>query len=184
MALNSESLSEEVFDLYDMSLSSTQGVTMGQMLYAMAEMTDAEMPVLIYDDLTEAADTLAVLMGDDAFTKDGDTYTWKMDQAMMDKLSGELGASSVAFPGTMEMTIKEDGSCTFKLDVTDEEFSMSMSGTSTTTDSAIEGKITVQDICDITFQGSAKLTPSEAAPVTAPPTGETVVDLAEIPMAH
>ena len=103
---------------------------------------------------------------------------------MMDKLSGELGASSVAFPGTMEMTIKEDGSCTFKLDVTDEEFSMYMSGTSTTTDSAIEGKITVQDICDITFQGSAKLTPSEAAPVTAPPTGETVVDLAEIPMAH
>ena len=184
MALNSESLSEEVFDLYDMSLSSTQGVTMGQMLYAMAEMTDAEMPVLIYDDLTGAAGTLAVLMGDDTFTKDGDTYTWKMDQAMMDKLSGELGASSVAFPGTMEMTIKEDGSCTFNFEIAAEEVSMSMSGTSTTTDSAIEGKITVQDICDITFQGSAKLTPSEAAPVTAPPTGETVVDLAEIPMAH
>ena len=99
-----------------------------------------------------------------------------------DKLAAELGASSTDFPGTMEMTIKEDGSCTFKLDVTDEEFSMSMSGASTATDSTVKGKITVKDVCDVTFQGSAKVAPTENAPVTAPPAGETVIDLAGTPM--
>ena len=172
----------EVYDLYDLSLSSAGGVTMGQVLYTMAELADAEMPTLIYEDAEEAAALLTTLMGDDTFTKDGDTYTWKMDQAMMDKLATELGASSTDFPGTMEMTIKEDGSCTFKLDVTDEEFSMSMSGASTATDSTVEGKITVKDVCGVTFQGSAKVAPTENAPVTAPPAGETVIDLAGTPM--
>ena len=172
----------EVYDLYDLSLSSAGGVTMGQVLYTMAELADAEMPTLIYEDAEEAAALLTTLMGDDTFTKDGDTYTWKVDQAMMDKLAAELGASSTDFPGTVEMTIKEDGSCTFKLDVTDEEFSMSMSGASTATDSTVEGKITVKDVCDVTFQGSAKVAPTENAPVTAPPAGETVIDLAGTPM--
>lgn len=172
----------EVYDLYDLSLSSAGGVTMGQVLYTMAELADAEMPTIIYEDAEEAAALLTTLMGDDTFTKDGDTYTWKVDQAMMDKLAAELGASSTDFPGTVEMTIKEDGSCTFKLDVTDEEFSMSMSGASTATDSTVEGKITVKDVCDVTFQGSAKVAPTENAPVTAPPAGETVIDLAGTPM--
>ena len=174
---------EGIYDLYDLSLSSAKGVTMGQVLYAMAEMTDAEMPVLIYEDVEEAAGLLTTLMGDDTFTKEGDTYTWKMDQAMMDKLAESLGAAKAAFPGTMEMTIKEDGSCTFNFEITDEEVSMSMSGTSTTTDSAIQGKIAVKDVCDVTFQGTAKLIPTETAPVTAPPAGETVIDLASTPMA-
>ena len=173
---------EEVLSLYDFSLTSARGVTMGEVLYAMAEMADAEMPALIYEDAAEAASMLTIMMGDDTFTKEGDTYTWKMDQAMMDKLAESLGEESVEFPGAMEMTVKEDGSCAFKLEVTDEEMSMSMSGTSTTTDSAIEGKIAVKDVCDVTFQGQAKLTPSETAPVTAPPAGETVIDLASTPM--
>ena len=176
----------EVNDLYDMSLSSVGGITIGQALYAMVEMTDAEMPVLLYEDLNGTAALLEALMGDDTFTKSGEDYTWKLDQAVMDKLAGELGASDVSFPGTMEMTIKADGSCTFDLKLnmadTTPAVVLELSGSSSTTDSSIQGKVQIQNLCDVTFQGTAKVSASETAPVTAPPAGETVVDLAGVPM--
>lgn len=175
-------------DLYDMSLSSMGGVTIGQALYAVAEVTDAEMPVLLYDDLSETAALLKAMMGDDTFTKSGEDYTWKLDQAMMDKLAGELDASDVSFPGTMdmEMTIKADGSCTFDLKLnmadTTPAVVLELSGSGSATDSSIQGKVQIQNVCDVTFQGTAKVSASETAPVTAPPAGETVVDLAGVPM--
>lgn len=178
----------EVYDLYDMSLSSVGGITIGQALYAMVEMTDAEMPVLLYEDLSGTAALLKAMIGDDTFTKSGEDYTWKLDQAVMDKLAGELGASDVSFPGTMdmEMTIKADGSCTFDLKLnmadTTPAVVLELSGSSSTTDSSIQGKVQIQNLCDVTFQGTAKVSASETAPVTAPPAGETVVDLAGVPM--
>lgn len=186
MALTSEDMGQ-LMDIYDLSLSSN-GVTMGEVLYMMAEMADADAPANIYEDFTAAGALYALLVGDDAFTKDGDTYTWKLDQAMMDKLAGALGAESVEFPGSMEMTLKEDGSCTFSMEMTIEDgsdaVSMSMSGSSTATESSIQGSIQLQGMLDVTFQGQAKTAPSETAPVTAPPAGETVIDLAGTPMAQ
>ena len=162
------------------------GLTMGEMLYAMAETADREMPVLLYDDLTEAAGMLKLLMGDDTFVSSGGESRWKLDQAMMDRLAGGLGASGAAFPGSAEMTIKADGSAAFELkaDMRDAvpAVVVEMRGSSSLTDSSVQGRIQVQNVCDITFQGGVKLSASEAAPLTAPPAGETVVDLAGTPM--
>ena len=175
----------EAYGLYGMSLFA-QGFTMGQALYAMAEMTDAEMPVLIYDDLTETAALLAALMGDGTFTRSGEDYAWKLDQAMMDKLAGALGASGVSFPGAMEMTVRADGSCAFdlKLNMADAvpAVVIELSGSSGTADSSVQGRIQVQNVCDVAFQGAARISASETAPITAPPAGETAVDLAGVPM--
>lgn len=154
--------------------------TIGGVLYAIAEAADAEVPVNIYEDLTKAAQLMTGLMGDDTFTKAGEDYSWKLDKA---KLAEALGASAVDLPLTMEMTmtIKADGSCTFDMALSIEEdpvaVSMTLSGTSTQTESTVKGQFQVKNVCDVTFQGAAKVAPSDKAPVTAPPADAAVIDL-------
>ena len=172
----------ELGDIYQMSFAANSGsATIGGVLYAMVEMMDAEVPVNIYEDVAEAASVMAALVGDGTFTGDGDDYTWEMDQAMMDQLAEVLGASSVAFPGSMKMTLGADGSCEFTMDLAVEEdplaLTMTISGTSTATDSSVEGSIQVKNVCDVTFQGSATVQPTDEAPVSAPPADAAVVDL-------
>ena len=164
--------------------------TIGGVLYALTEMADAEVPVNIYEDLTEAAQLMTVLMGDDTFTKNGEDYSWKLDEARKAKLAEALGASAVSFPFTMEMTIKADGSCTFDMALSIEEdpvaVSMTLSGASTQTESTVKGEIQVKNVCDVTFQGTAKVSASDKAPVTAPPADAAVIDLddyADAPLA-
>lgn len=177
-----------MMDLYSMAMAAGQeSVTMGEVLYAMAEFADLDAPVNIYDDVTEAAGVLAALMGDDTFTKNGGDYGWKLDQAMMDQLADALGASGVAFPGAMEMTLREDGSAEFSMEITVEEdpiaLSMTLSGASTATDSALQGRVQVKNVCDVTFQGTSAVESSETAPFPAPPADAVIVDLGAAPLA-
>lgn len=179
---------EGLLDLYSMAMAAGQeSVTMGEVLYAMAEYADLDAPVNIYDDVTEAAGVLTALMGDDTFTKNGGDYGWKLDQAVMDQLADALGASGAAFPGAMEMTLREDGGAEFSMEITVEEdpiaLSMTLSGTSTATDSALQGRIQVKDVCDVTFQAASRVQPSQDAPVSAPPADAVVVDMGAAPLA-
>lgn len=155
--------------------------TIGGTLYAIAETADAEVPVNIYEDLTGAAQLMTGLMGDETFTKTGEDYAWKLDEDKSAALAEALGASAVSFPFTMEMTIKADGSSTFSMELTIEEdpiaVSMTLSGTSTRTESTVNGRMQVKNVCDVTFQGSAKISASDQAPVTAPPADAVVIDL-------
>lgn len=155
--------------------------TIGSTLYAIAEAADAEVPVNIYEDLTKTAQLMTGLMGDDTFTKTGEDYSWKLDKAKSAQLAEALGASADSFPFTMEMTVKADGSSTFSMALSIEEdpvaVSMSLSGTSTQTDSTVKGQFQVKNVCDVTFQGAAKVSPSDQAPVTAPPADAVIVDL-------
>lgn len=151
--------------------------TIGGALYALTEMADAEVPVNIYEDLTEISQLMTGLMGDDTFTKTGGDYSWKLDEAKSAQLAEALGASAVSFPFTMEMTIKADGSSTFSMALSMEELTMSLSGTSTQTDSTVKGQFQVKNVCDVTFQGAARVAPSDKAPVTAPPADAAVIDL-------
>lgn len=176
-----------MMDLYSILLASgRESATVGAMLYAMAEYGDLDVPVHIYDDVVQAAGLLTALMGDDTFTKDGEDYVWKLDQAAMDTLAEALGASSAAFPGTMEMTLHADGSSEFALELAVEEeplvLTMTLSGTSTAADSAIQGRIQVKNVCDVTFQGTSKVQPSEEAPLSAPPADVVIVDLGAAPL--
>lgn len=170
----------------DMPALSTMGVnagasTIGSTLYDLAEMADAEVPVNIYEDLTEAAQLVTGLMGDETFTKNGEDYAWKLDESKSATLAEALGASAVSFPFTMEMTIKADGSSTFDMALSIEEdpiaVSMTLSGTSTRTESTVKGQFQVKNVCDVTFQGTAKVAPSDKAPVAAPPADAVVIDL-------
>lgn len=155
--------------------------TIGGTLYAIAEAADAEVPVNIYEDLTGAAQLMTGLMGDETFTKTGEDYAWKLDEDKSAALAEALGASAASFPFTMEMTIKADGSSTFSMALSIEEdpiaVSMTLSGTSTQTESTVKGQFQVKNVCDVTFQGTAKVAPSEQAPVTAPPADAVIVDL-------
>lgn len=155
--------------------------TIGGALYALAEMADAEVPVNIYKDLTEAARLLTSVMGDKTFTKTGEDYSWKLDEAKTAQLAEALGASAVDFPFTMEMTVKADGSSSFSMELAIEEdpiaVSMTLSGTSSKTESAVKGRLQVKNVCDVTFQGSSKISASDKAPVTAPPADAAVIDL-------
>ena len=151
--------------------------TIGGALYALAEMADAEVPVNIYKDLTEAAQLLTSVMGDKTFTKTGEDYSWKLDEAKTAQLAEALGASAVDFPFTMEMTIKADGSSTFSMALSMDELTMSLSGTSTQTESTVKGQFQIKNVCDVTFQGSSKISASDKAPVTAPPADAAVIDL-------
>lgn len=155
--------------------------TIGGALYALAEMADAEVPVNIYKDLTEAAQLLTSVMGDKTFTKTGEDYSWKLDEAKTAQLAEALGASAVDFPFTMEMTVKADGSSSFSMELAIEEdpiaVSMTLSGTSSKTESTVKGRLQVKNVCDVTFQGSSKISASDKAPVTAPPADAAVIDL-------
>lgn len=151
--------------------------TIGGALYAMTELMDAEVPVNIYEDLTKTAQLMTGLMGDDTFTKTGEDYSWKLDEAKSAQLAEALGASASGFPFTMEMTVKADGSSTFSMALSMDELTMSLSGTSTQTDSTVKGQFQVKNICDVTFQGSAKISASDKALVTAPPADAAVIDL-------
>lgn len=151
--------------------------TIGGALYALTEMADAEVPVNIYEDLTKTAQLMTGLMGDDTFTKTGEDYSWKLDEAKSAQLAEALGASAVSFPFTMEMTVKADGSSTFSMALSMDELTMSLSGTSTQTDSTVKGQFQVKNVCDVTFQGSAKISASDKALVTAPPADAAVIDL-------
>ena len=159
---------------------------MGGMLYAIAEYSDLEVPVNIYDDVTQTAALLTALVGDDAFARDGGDYVWKLDQAAMDTLAEALGASSVTFPGSMEMTLHADGSSEFALELTVDEaplaLTMTMSGTSTATDSALQGRVQVKNVCDVTFQGTAAVQAGQTAPFSAPPADVVIVDMGAAPL--
>ena len=144
---------------------------------ALAEMADAEVPVNIYKDLTKAAQLLTSVMGDKTFTKTGEDYSWKLDEAKTAQLAEALGASAVDFPFTMEMTIKADGSSTFSMALSMDELTMSLSGTSTQTESTVKGQFQIKNVCDVTFQGSSKISASDKAPFTAPPADAAVIDL-------
>ena len=120
--------------------------TIGGALYALAEMADAEVPVNIYKDLTEAAQLLTSVMGDKTFTKTGEDYSWKLDEAKTAQLAEALGASAVDFPFTMEMTIKADGSSTFSMALSMDELTMSLSGTSTQTESTVKGQFQIKNV--------------------------------------
>lgn len=174
-----------LFDLYAMSMEN-KAAAMGEMLYTAVEFMDAEVPVNIYDDVIEAAALLTALVGDDAFIENGDEYTWELDQAAMDTLAEALGASGAAFPGSVEMTIREDGSAAFSMEIAvDEEplaLVMSLSGTSTATDSALQGRVQVKNVCDVTFQGSAEVQPGREAPFSAPPADAVIVDMGGAPL--
>lgn len=172
----------DVMSLSTMGLDASAG-TMGGVLYAMVEMMDAEMPVTLYKDLAQAAEILTVLMGDDAFTKSGEDYTWELDQAKRDQLSEALGASSVEIPLSMKMTIKADGSCTVEMELTMDELTMSLSGVSSATASTVKGQLQVKNICEVTFQGESKVAASDKAPVTAPPADAAVLDIDEMAAA-
>lgn len=171
----------ELASIYEMSFAASSGATMGEVIYAMTEYTSLDTPVYIYENAALAADILTALLGDDTFTQDGENYTWEMDQAMMDQLADVLGASSVALPGSMKMTLGADGSSEFTMDLAVEEdplaIAMTISGVSTATDSSIEGSIQVKNVCDVTFQGASTVQPTDEAPVSAPPADATVVDL-------
>ena len=151
--------------------------TIGGALYALAEMADAEVPVNIYEDLTEAARLLTAVMGDETFVKTGEDYSWKLDEAKTAQLAEALGASAVDFPFTMEMTIKADGSSTFSMTLSMDALTMSLSGASNQTDSTVKGQFQIKNVCDVTFQGSSKISASDKAPVTAPPADAAVIDL-------
>lgn len=151
--------------------------TIGGALYAMTELMDAEVPVNIYEDLTKAAQLMTGIMGDETFTKTGEDCSWKLDKAKSAQLAEALGASAVSFPFTMEMTVKADGSSTFSMALSMDELTMSLSGTSTQTDSTVKGQFQVKNVCDVTFQGSAKISASDKALVTAPPADAAVIDL-------
>ena len=158
--------------------------TIGGALYALAEMADAEVPVNIYKDLTEAARLLTSVMGDKTFTKTGEDYSWKLDEAKTAQLAEALGASAVDFPFTMEMTVKADGSSSFSMELAIEEdpiaVSMTLSGTSSKTESAVKGRLQVKNVCDVTFQGTSRITASGKAPAAAPPADAVVIDLDEL----
>lgn len=155
--------------------------TIGNTLYALAETADAEVPVNLYEDLTKAAQLMTGLMGDDTFTKTGEDYSWKLDEAKSAQLAEALGASAVDFPFTMEMTVKPGGGSAFSMALSIEEdplaVSMTLSGTSTRTESAVKGQIQIKNVCDVTFQGSAKISASDQAPAAAPPADAAVIDL-------
>ena len=177
----------DMMDLYGIALAAQrEAVTMGGMLYAMAEYSDLEVPVNIYDDVTQAAALLTALVGDGAFARDGGDYVWTLDQAAMDTLAEALGAASAAFPGTMEMTLHADGSSAFSLDLTVDEaplaLTMTMSGTSTATDSAFQGRVQVKNVCDVTFQATAAVQASQTAPFPAPPADAVIVDMGAAPL--
>lgn len=170
----------------DMPALSAMGVnagasTIGNTLYALAETADAEVPVNLYEDLTKAAQLMTGLMGDDTFTKTGEDYSWKLDEAKSAQLAEALGASAVDFPFTMEMTVKPGGGSTFSMALSIEEdplaVAMTLSGTSTRTESSVKGQIQIKNVCDVTFQGSAKISASNQAPAAAPPADAVVIDL-------
>lgn len=157
------------------------GDTVGGALYAMAELADKDAPARMYEDLTRAAELMAAVTGDSAFTKSGGDYVWKMDEAMFDKLAEALGASDVSFPGAMEMTLKADGSSTFSMNLTMEEaplaVTMTLSGTSSAKSGSFEGRMQVKNVCDVVFRGQVEMEAAGEKPLTAPPADATVVDL-------
>ena len=162
------------------ALGAGAGSTIGAVLYAAAETADAEVPVNIYDGLADAARLMTTLMGDDAFAKDGEDYSWKLDEDKSAQLAEALGADAVSFPFTMEMTIKADGSCTFDMALSMDEMTMALTGSSSATAASLKGQMQIKNICDLTFQGEAKMSASDKAPVTAPPADAEVIDLDEL----
>lgn len=170
----------------DVPALSTMGMnagatTIGGVLYALAEMADAEVPVNIYEDLTKAAQLMTGLIGDETFIKNGEDYAWELDEARSAALADALGTSAASFPFAMEMTVKADGSSTFSMKLSIDraplDLSLTLSGTSTRTESTVKGQLQVKDACDVTFQGTSKATASDKAPVTAPPADGVVIDL-------
>lgn len=152
----------------------------GSILYAAAEAADAEVPVNLYDDLTKAAQLTTTLIGDETFTKEGENYSWKLDADKSAALADALGASAVSFPFTMEMTIQADGSSTFAVELSMDEITMSISGSSSASAFSLKGQMQVKNVCDLTFQGEAKMAASDKAPVAAPPADAEVLDLDEL----
>ena len=166
------------FDMSMLTAASSANISVGSMLYDAMAYMDADMPVNIYDDLTQAAGFLTVLIGDDTFTEDGGNYSWKLDETASAFLAAAIGETPDSFSLTMEMEVNADGSSSFSMDLKAEDtVSMSLSGESTSTSASVKCHLTVPEVCDVTVQCNATMKASGTAPVTAPPDDAVVVDL-------
>lgn len=150
--------------------------TIGSALYEVVEYVDADGPVNIYRDLIQASDIMTALLGDGTFTKDGDDYTWELDDdaaALMTSLIGEAPDEL-----SMKMEIKADGGGSFSMRLRMEDtIEMALSGEFSDTSATVKCQLTIPEVCDVTVQSTAAVKESDTAPVTAPPAGETVVDI-------
>ena len=99
-------------------------------------------------------------------------------------LQGILVKDGYLIANNMEMTVKADGSSSFSMELAIAEdpiaVSMTLSGTSSKTESAVKGRLQVKNICDVTFQGTSRITASGKAPAAAPPADAVVIDLDEL----
>lgn len=159
--------------------ASASDQTIGSVLYEVVEYMDADSPVNICSDLKQAANILTALFSDDTFTKDGDDYSWELDETVAALLASVIGETPDTL--TMTMKIKADGSSSFSLEFEVEDvLALSLSGDSSDTSATVKCQLTVPEVCDMTVQSTATVKDSNAAPVTAPPAGATVIDVDEI----
>lgn len=157
--------------------ASMEAGTIGGALYDAVEYMDADNPVNICRDLTEAADLLTTLMGDDTFTKNGDDYTWKLDDPAL--LTALIGEEPDAFSMSMERKADGSGSFSLELEIAD-IVALSLSGETSDKTVSVKCKLTVAEVCEVTMQSTASVKESGTAPVSAPPAGATVIDLDEL----
>lgn len=159
----------QTFELYDAGMAAK--MTMGGLLYTVMEYADTETPFNLYSDLTEVAGLVTEMLGDDTFTEDGGAYTWN---GTLPEALWTTGGS----PVSIQMTIGEDGTCTYTMELDYEDMvKASIKGTSSATEESMEGEIHIQDVCDATFQMTATLQASEDAPVSEPPAGAQIIPL-------
>ena len=161
--------------------TSSADATIGSVLYEVVEYMDADGPVNIYQDVTQAANILTTLLGDDTFTKDGDDYSWELDETVSALLASTIGADPDSTAFSMEIKIKADGSGSFSMKCEVEDvFAMSLSGDSSDTSASVKCQLTVPEAFEMTIQSTATVKDSDKAPVTAPPAGATIIDVDEL----
>lgn len=167
------------FDMSALTAASDGEATIGSVLYGAIAYMDAEVPVNIYDDVNQAALMAQMLLGDATFTKNGEDYSWTLDEKTSALLAQAIGETPDSFSLTMDMDVKADGASSFSMDLKADVMSMSVSGASTATESAVKCQVVVPDACDVSVECNASMTAGSGAPVTAPPAGATVIDLTE-----
>ncbi|MBU5625644.1 copper amine oxidase N-terminal domain-containing protein [Oscillibacter sp. MSJ-2] len=165
-------------DLSELASSATVGRTIYMMEKMVANM-DANAPAQLYDAVKADAAAASAFLGDNAYSKVGSTYQWSFDKSKLDSETASLFDD-------LSMTIKanSDGSMkmTFKMGMTQEGSSVSVSGDGTMTkDSA-----TITMNMDMGEMGTAKITMDMKMAVTtekpaiAPPTGAQITDLGSL----
>lgn len=173
---------------YHAAYSEMPSMTVGRLLVAAAGEGGAEG----YQEISEIARLLCLVIGDDTWTKSGSVYKWHFGQAEMEKVSEAMGLGRPYYSPyysadyTLDMVLRPDGSCDIAAELSSSGYTglggskTVIKGTFSSLKAQFTGRVQSWNTSDVSFRVDISLKNSGKAPVQAPPEGAVVLREADL----